>query len=117
MNAELIKRLGPPLLFVVYVAVSCCGLYLLKAATGWRTVTFLAGVLLYGIGAVLWLWILRLWPLSLVFPIAAGALVLGTTLIGITLLGENVTAPHLFGAALIIVGITLIASGWPTHGR
>lgn len=97
------------LLFAVYVAVSCLGLYLIKSAPGWRTLPFVGGFALYAAGALLWLVILRLTPLSLAFPIAAGALMIGTLLTGVYFLDENVTAMHAAGALLIIAGITLIA--------
>ncbi len=54
--------------------------------------------------------ILRLMPLSLAFPIAAGSLVLGTMLTGAFLLNETVSPIHIVGAVLILAGITLIAT-------
>jgi multidrug transporter EmrE-like cation transporter len=97
-------------LLVVYVAASCAGLYLIKAATEWRSPTFFSGFFLYALGAALWMVILRLMPLSLAFPIAAGSLVLGTMLTGAFLLNETVSPIHIVGAVLILAGITLIAT-------
>lgn len=109
MSISSTKPLWSALLLVAYVAMSCVGLYLLKAAPGWKTAMFAIGFVLYASGAVLWLVILRLMPLSLAFPIAAGSLVIGTLLTGILFLGESVTTLHAVGAMLILVGITLIA--------
>jgi multidrug transporter EmrE-like cation transporter len=98
------------IVFLIYVVTSCSGLYLIKAADNWKTPSFLIGFTLYGIGALMWMGILRLFPLSFAFPIAAGSLVIGTTITGVFLLHETVSIWHLSGAFLIIFGITLIAS-------
>lgn len=109
MSTGSARTVGSALLFVLYVAVSCVGLYMIKAAPGWKSPMFGAGFVLYAAGAALWLVILRLLPLSFAFPIAAGSLVIGTMLTGILFLSENVTLIHAGGAALIIAGITVIA--------
>jgi multidrug transporter EmrE-like cation transporter len=97
-------------LFVIYVFTSCFGLYLIKAAEGWKAPSFIIGFVLYAAGAVIWMAILRLMPLSLAFPIAAGSLMIGTTLIGVFFLSENVTFWHIAGTLMIIIGIVLIAT-------
>ena len=94
---------------MVYISSSCLGLYFLKAAEGWKTPLFATGLLLYGSGAVLWLFILRLLPLSFAFPVASGCLMIGTLLSGAILLGESVSAGHIVGSCMIIGGITIIA--------
>jgi multidrug transporter EmrE-like cation transporter len=96
--------------FVIYVITSCFGLYLIKAAEGWKTPAFVTGFVLYAAGAVIWMAILRRMPLSFAFPIAAGSLMIGTTLTGVFFLSENVTAWHIAGAFMIITGIALIAT-------
>jgi multidrug transporter EmrE-like cation transporter len=96
-------------LFAVYVCTSCVGLYFIKSAPGWRSLTFVGGFALYALGALLWMVILRLLALSFAFPIAAGALVLGTMLTGVILLGESITTLQVIGALLIMSGIVLIA--------
>ncbi len=97
-------------LFVIYVITSCFGLYLIKAAEGWKTPAFAIGFVLYGAGAIIWMAILRLMPLSFSFPIAAGSLVIGTMLTGAIFLNETVTAWHIAGAFMIITGIAIIAT-------
>lgn len=97
-------------LFIIYVVTSCSGLYFMKAAEGWKTPCFILGLALYGTGAFLWMGILRLFPLSFAFPIAAGSLVVGTTFIGVFFLHEAVSLWHLTGSFCIITGIALIAS-------
>jgi multidrug transporter EmrE-like cation transporter len=97
------------LLFCTYVAISCSGLYLMKAAPSWLSAKYGVGVVMYFSGAVLWMLILRLFPLSVAFPVAAGALVLGTILTGVLFLNESLTLSQSVGAALIVCGIGLIA--------
>lgn len=110
MKINLTNPFFSVILFVIYVVTSCSGLYFMKAAEGWKTLTFIIGLALYGTGALMWMGILRLFPLSFAFPIAAGALVVGTTLIGIFFLHETVSFWHLSGSLFIIAGIALIAS-------
>jgi multidrug transporter EmrE-like cation transporter len=92
-------------LITAYVVTSCMGLYMIKAADAWRSVPFVFGVLLYGFGAALWLVILRYFPLSFAFPIAAGALIICTMLTGRLFLKEAISGSQLIGAAFIISGI------------
>ena len=95
------------MLYVFYVFTSM-GLYLLKIASNWTTLTFFSGGMLYGLGALQWIIILRSTPLSISFPIAAGALMIGTVLTGMFFLKEAVSFWHIFGTILIFSGIVLI---------
>jgi len=97
-------------LFVIYIFTSCSGLYLIKAAEDWKTPSFAIGFILYGTGAVIWMAILRLMPLSFAFPIAAGSLMIGTMLTGAYFLSEKITTWHIAGAFMILTGIALIAA-------
>ncbi len=110
MNLGWTNPLWHASLFVIYIATSCFGLYFLKAAEGWKTPIFAVGLVLYGAGAVMWMAILRLLPLSFAFPIAAGSLVIGTMLTGAIFLGENMTVWNIIGALMITIGIVLIAA-------
>ena len=96
-------------IFPIYVTLSCYGLYLMKAAYSWTAISFLTGVILYVSGAIIWLAILRVYPISVAFPVASGALMIGTTLIGVFILKEHVSTMHIFGIVLIMIGITLLA--------
>lgn len=97
-------------LLAIYIVISCLGLYLIKVADSWKTPTFIAGLGFYGVGAIIWLGILRLMPLSHAFPVAAGALVIGTMVVGVVFLSEVVSVWQGVGAVLIIAGITLITT-------
>lgn len=73
----------------------------------WR---FWIGALLYGIGFVVWLILLKLNDLSAIFPSAAGSLVISTTILGHYYLGETITIKIISGIILIIFGIYLVTS-------
>jgi multidrug transporter EmrE-like cation transporter len=85
------------------------GLYLVKVASGYFTPAFIGGLLLYALGAGLWIFILRHLPLSVAFPLAAGLLMIATTLTGKFFLGEPVSALMIFGMLLILAGIASIS--------
>jgi multidrug transporter EmrE-like cation transporter len=106
-----INSLRTVALFLTYVAVSCAGLFFIKITGTWKSATFLLGFSLYAGGAVMWMVILRLLPLSFAFPIAAGSLVVGTMLTGAIFLKEAVSIWQSFGTLMIIAGIFLIAGG------
>lgn len=82
----------------------------MKVAASWLSPRFMVGFLLYGLGAAVWLIILRLYPLSVAFPVAAGALMIGTTLTAFFLLNEQVSMTHLIGIILIGLGIAMLAT-------
>ncbi len=97
------------LLLCAYVATSVGGLVLLKLEGNYLSARFLLGVLLYGTGFLLWYALLRILPLSLAFPLAAGCLIVGTQLAGKFILHERVDPTHLVGIALVIVGIVVLS--------
>ena len=94
---------------LLYVAVSAYGLYKIKAAANLVSLEFAVGFIAYGLGFLLWLYILLRMPLSVAFPIAAGALIVATQLLGYLLLGERITVLHGLGVTAIVVGIALIS--------
>jgi multidrug transporter EmrE-like cation transporter len=95
-------------LLVTYVVVSVIGLHLLKTSAGMVvSMPFLLGLGCYGTGFALYLILTKL-PLSVAFPLAAGALIVGTQLVGHMLLGEALGARHLFGVVLIVIGLAVV---------
>ena len=82
----------------------------MKAAASWLSANFMIGLLLYGLGATVWLIILRQYPLSVAFPVASGALMVGTTLAAFFLLKESVSMTHILGIILIGIGIVILAT-------
>ena len=97
-------------LLLVYTLLSVAGMALIKAAPALLSPKWLVGFALYLAGFVIWMGvILRIMPLSQAFPIASGALMLGTQLAGWLVLKERITLPHLAGAALILAGVALVS--------
>ncbi len=95
-------------LFTLYVLVSSFGLFKLKSASGFLSPDFLLGFAFYGFGFLIWYSVLTRLPLSVVFPIAAGSLVIATQVVGYLFLGETIRLVHASGIALILGGIVLI---------
>lgn len=93
----------------IYAATSAYGLYRIKAAPRLISVEFAAGFLLYGLGFLMWLFLLRRYPLSIVFPIAAGSLIVATQVLAAALLREPLPMTQIGGVALIVLGIALVS--------
>jgi multidrug transporter EmrE-like cation transporter len=96
------------LTLAAYFALSGFGLFKLKSAAGPFTPAFAAGMAGYAIGFVMWLYMLREMPLSIIFPVAAGGLIVVSQLTGFVLLGEPVSSIQLVGAGAIVLGIVLL---------
>lgn len=96
------------LLFASYVFLSSFGLYKLKLAPIGLNFDFALGFGCYLLGFLLWFVVLKSYPLSVAFPVAAGALIVATQLIGFFLLNEPVTLRKELGMSLIAAGIAII---------
>lgn len=68
----------------------------------------LLGLGLYGLGAMVWLFVLGRAPLSLAYPFVGLGFIL-TMLIGSVFLHENVGMTRIFGTVLIAAGCALVA--------
>ena len=97
------------LIFVAYISVSLLGLYKLKASVFGFNLAYISGMAFYVAGFFLWLLVLRWYPLSIAFPLAAGALIVGSQLVGIMLLSEKYDAFSVLGVSLILLGIAILA--------
>jgi multidrug transporter EmrE-like cation transporter len=96
-------------LLAAYVLVSVIGLHLLKTSAGTvLSASFVLGLGCYGTGFALWYLMLTKLPLSVAFPLAAGAVIVGTQLVGHILLGEVFGARHLLGVLMIVIGIAFV---------
>jgi multidrug transporter EmrE-like cation transporter len=96
------------ILLAVYTAISTFGLFKIKESGLAISMTLSIGVVFYLAGFILWMYILKLFDLSVAFPMAAGALIVATQAVGYTLLHEPYTLLKITGSVLIIVGIALI---------
>ncbi|MDZ3833328.1 MAG: hypothetical protein U0S50_16150 [Sphingopyxis sp.] len=68
----------------------------------------LVGLTLYGLGAMLWLFVLGRAPLSLAYPFVGMGFVL-TMLAGALVLGESVGVARVAGTLMIAAGCVLVA--------
>ena len=96
------------LLLLLYVLLSVFGLYWLKASPAVMSVSFAGGFAAYAAGFGIWLYMLMRLPLSVIFPIAAGSLIVGTQIVGLFFLDEKISGMHWIGVVLVLVGIGLI---------
>ena len=95
-------------LFTLYVLVSSFGLFKLKSASGTFGVEFFVGFACYGLGFLVWYYVLTRLPLSIAFPVAAGGLVAATQVVGFLFLNETMHFIHVSGISLILLGILLV---------
>jgi drug/metabolite transporter (DMT)-like permease len=105
----MVERLAQLGFVAIYAATSAYGLYRLKAAPRVLSLDFGIGFLLYGVGFLMWLYLLRRYPLSIVFPIAVGALIIATQFLAGSFLRETIGPAHVAGVAMIIAGIALVS--------
>lgn len=89
----------------MYIAITLVGLFKLKSADAGLNSDYIVGLVFYVSGFFLWLVVLRWFPLSLAFPLAAGTIIVGTQFVGVYLLDENFNIISLLGVSLIIGGI------------
>ncbi len=95
---------------LLYMVLSGYGLLKLKAAGSIYSSAFLVGFAAYGGGFVIWLYMLRQFPLSVIFPTAAGGLIVTTQILGFFFLAEPISASQMAGTALVVIGMVLIFS-------
>jgi multidrug transporter EmrE-like cation transporter len=97
-------------ILMLYVALSLYGLYKMKISDFGVNLDFIVGFSAYAGGFLVWLVILKLYPLSVAFPLAAGALICGTQVVGIVALGEKLIAKNMLGILLILIGLFFLAA-------
>jgi len=96
------------LIFLLYIFGSGFGLLKIKSAQNLVSFDFLIGLLFYVGGFVLWMVLLRRLPLSVIFPIAAGGLVVFTQVLGHFYLNESMNISKFIGVTAISFGIAQI---------
>jgi multidrug transporter EmrE-like cation transporter len=68
----------------------------------------IAGLALYGLGAIVWLFVLSRAPLSLAYPFVGLGFIM-TMAIGAFVLGEHITTTRVAGTLLIALGCVVVA--------
>lgn len=71
------------------------------------------GMAAYGVGVLLWLFVLSRVPVSFAYPFVALGIAI-TTLSGVLILGETMSRLSLAGIAIIVAGILVMALGRST---
>lgn len=118
------------ILFILYTAFSVVGLVVMKKYLPTITsdyscdkvmlqnvVYFSIGGVFYILSFVLWLAILRQFPLSLAYPVAIGMTLTLTSITSVIYLAEPITFNKVLGTILIIAGIVslFISPGQNSH--
>lgn len=97
-------------MLLAYVLASVVGLHLLKLSGGAvLSARFVCGLGLHACGFLIWYALLTRMPLSVAFPLAAGALMIGTQISGYFFLEEALGARHLLGVLIILTGLVVIS--------
>jgi multidrug transporter EmrE-like cation transporter len=105
----MLQSLAQVSVLLAYVALSIAGLTIVKSSGFGFSLPCLMGLMLYGLGFVVWMAvILKAMPLSVAFPLASGALLIGSQLSGWLFLDEELTALKLAGVAMILGGLGLV---------
>jgi drug/metabolite transporter (DMT)-like permease len=96
------------IILISYVFFSAIGLFLIKSSVSIYSTKMYLGLVMYAVGSLIWLILLRFLPLTLAFPLATGAMILGTGSIGVFFLHENFEILQILGAFFIMVGVWLV---------
>ena len=68
---------------------------------------FLAGIVLYGLATILWIYLLSKFELSYIYPMIAFAYVFGAFM-SVIILKENISLLRLSGILLVVIGVAII---------
>jgi multidrug transporter EmrE-like cation transporter len=71
---------------------------------------FTAGLTLYAVSFAIWTWLLGRLPLSVAYPMAAGATLVATSLLAWLLFDERLTLLKLAGIGLVFLGILALTA-------
>jgi len=69
----------------------------------------LIGIVLYGIAAIIWVFTLRIMPVSIAYPTMAVSYII-VAIAGVYLFNEHLSLPNITGLILIITGVTLLVA-------
>jgi small multidrug resistance pump len=71
----------------------------------------LIGILCYGCSFLLWLWIMKKYELSVIYPVMNALVIVLTAVFGMLVLGERVSLLKLVGIGLILGGVLCVGFG------
>jgi multidrug transporter EmrE-like cation transporter len=101
--AQLLLKMGVDRSGAVSQGESASGLFTMLMSP-----MVIGGLALYGVGAMVWLFVLGKAPLSLAYPFVGLGFIL-TAALGIFVLNEGVSAGRIAGTLLIALGCVLVA--------
>ena len=99
------------MLAVVTAVCSAVGIVLLKRGLEGGAINllpFVAGVLIYGLGIALGIWLIGRYSVSIVYPVIVGLSLVMLAAVSAIALGEMLTPLKLAGTALIVVGVGVL---------
>lgn len=96
-------------LYLIYAIISSIGLYYIKITHVGLNSFFILGSILYGLGFLIWLVVLKSNHLSVAFPIASSMILIATQFVGYFLLNEGMSVTKLLGLLFIIIGISFLS--------
>jgi small multidrug resistance pump len=93
------------------VAVNASSQILLKlgASKGMINLYVLLGIMGYGIGTVLYLYILKRLELSVAYPVVIGSTLITTTIASVFVLKEPISLTQWLGVALLVSGLIAVS--------
>lgn len=94
---------------LAYVILSTYGLYKIKQSPSFYSIDFLSGFIAYGSGFILWLYMLKKFPLSIIFPLCSCLLLIGTQAIGYCLLHEAFSIKKALATCFAAIAILLLS--------
>ena len=93
------------------IGLSILGLYKIKTAVTWVSFSMVAGLGCYGLSFALWVLLLRVYPVSVIFPFVLSSNLLVTEIFSVVVLREPWNYWQLGAIAFIVIGIALLSWG------
>lgn len=94
---------------LLQVMFSLCGLYKIKSAVEIVSLDMIVGIGSYGVSFGLWLWLLRTYPVSIIFPLILSVNLIATEVFGVCVLHETWSNWHGIALVFILTGIIALS--------
>jgi drug/metabolite transporter (DMT)-like permease len=120
MLKEKTKKMSSYLLLIIYVVASSLGMVLIKKGGSNTKIIvsklnfdiqiswiFIIGICLYILSFLLWIFILQMFPLTYISPVAYGLVFIFIAVFSYLFLSSSITKLQLISAILIISGIVI----------
>ncbi len=92
-----------------YSMISAWGMFKLKSAESIFSLSFVFGFALYATSFLMWVYMLRRFPLSIIFPVSSSMVLLSTQLMGYYFFNETITPLRVIACVLIVVAVILLS--------